>query len=185
MWQNNLTWHNSNTAGISLDSRLKYGKITHRYAKHSPFTWLLYWKSPTYINFYLFYLSLSPVLWHACQRMSSWASCTSARDPGCFDCLVTSHILITMDNSRGFCAWWKSYKSPDQTHREIKRKMYAIKQIKICVQYQDMLPRPRLDLSSTPGSWQTSLGRGSMSWYSAHIFICITWCTAGLSGAPE
>ena len=30
-FQNNLTWP-SNTAGISLDSRLEYSKITHRYA---------------------------------------------------------------------------------------------------------------------------------------------------------
>ena len=61
--------------------------------------------------------------------------------------------------------------------------MYAIKQIKICAEYRDMLPRPRLDLSGTPGlrpiglspgSWQTSLGLGSMSRYSAQILICIT-----------
>ena len=63
------------------------------------------------------------------------------------------------------------------------RKMYAIKQIKICAEYRDMLPRPRLDLSGTPwlrpiglspGFWQTSLGLGSMSRYSAQILICIT-----------
>ena len=63
------------------------------------------------------------------------------------------------------------------------RKMYALKQIKICAEYRDMLPRPRLDLSGTPGlrpiglspsSWQTSLGLGSLSRYSAHILICIT-----------
>ena len=63
------------------------------------------------------------------------------------------------------------------------RKMYAIKQIKICAEYRDMLPRPRLDLSGTPGLrpiglspgfWQTSLGLGSMSRYSAQILICIT-----------
>ena len=60
--------------------------------------------------------------------------------------------------------------------------MYAIKQIKICAEYRDMLPRPRLDLSGTPGfrpigfrpgSWQSSLGLGSMSRYSAQILICI------------
>ena len=60
--------------------------------------------------------------------------------------------------------------------------MYAIKQIKICAEYRDMLPRPRLDLSGTPGlrpiglspgSWQTSLGLGSMSRYSAQILIFI------------
>ena len=53
--------------------------------------------------------------------------------------------------------------------------MYVIKQIKICAEYRDMLPRPRLDLSGTPGSWQTSLGLGSMSRYSAQILICILW----------
>ena len=61
--------------------------------------------------------------------------------------------------------------------------MYAIKQIKICAEYRDMLPRPRLDLSGTPGlrpiglspgSWQTSLGLGSMSRYFAQILICVT-----------
>ena len=45
-----------------------------------------------------------------------------------------------------------------------------------------MLPRLRLDLSGTPGlrfiglspgSWQTNLGLGSMSRYSAEILICI------------
>ena len=44
-FQNKLSWP-SNTAGISLDSRLEYSKITHRYAKVSPFTWFLYWKLP-------------------------------------------------------------------------------------------------------------------------------------------
>ena len=51
-FQNNLTWLNSNTAGISLDStRLKYSKITHMYAKDSPFTWFLYWKLPIDTDF--------------------------------------------------------------------------------------------------------------------------------------
>ena len=113
------------------------------------------------------------------------ASCTSARHAGSFDCLMASLILITMDNGRGHCAWWQSCTAPNQTHRgnKKKRKMYAIKQIKICAEYRDMLPRPRLDLSGTPGlrpiglspgSWQTSLGLGSMSRYSAQILICIT-----------
>ena len=113
-----------------------------------------------------------------------WASCTSARHAGNFDCLMTSLILITMDNGRGHCAYWQSCKVPNQTHRGMKkfRKMYAIKQIKICAEYRDMLPRPRLDLSGTPGlrpiglspgSWQISLGLGSMSRYSAQILICI------------
>ena len=69
-----------------------------------------------------------------------------------------------------------------QRNEKKNRKMCAIKQIKIGAEYRDMLPRPRLDLSGTPGlrpyglspgSWQTSLGLGSMSRYSAQIFICI------------
>ena len=122
-------------------------------------------------------------LWLKWQRMFWWASCTSARHAGSFDCLMTSLILITMDNGRGYCAYWQSCKVPNQTHRGMKknRKMYAIKQIKICAEYRDM---PRLDLSGTPGlrpiglspgSWQTSLGLGSMSRYSAQILICILY----------
>ena len=62
-------------------------------------------------------------------------------------------------------------------------KIYAIKQIKIYAEYRDMLPRHRLYLSGTPGlrpkglspgSWQTSLGLGSMSQDSAQILICIS-----------
>ena len=74
---------------------------------------------------------------------------------------------------------------PNPQRNENKfRKMYAIKQIKICAEYRDMLPRPRLDLSGTPGLrpiglspgfWQTSLGLGSMSQYSAQILICISY----------
>ena len=33
-------------------------------------------------------------LWHKCQRVFWWASCTSARHAGNFDCLMTSLILI-------------------------------------------------------------------------------------------
>ena len=92
-------------------------------------------------------------LWLKCQRVFWWASCTSARHAGSFDCLMTSLILITMDNGRGHCVYWQSCKVPNQTHRGMKkiRKMYGIKQIKICAEYQDMLPRPWLDLSGTPG----------------------------------
>ena len=52
---------------------------------------------------------------------------------------------------RALCMMAVLHKVPNQTHRGIKRKMYAIKQIKICAEYRAMLPRPRLDLSGTPG----------------------------------
>ena len=92
-------------------------------------------------------------LWLKCQRMFWWASCTSARHAGSFDFQMTSFILITIDNGRGHCAYWQSCKVPNQTHRGMKkiRKMYAIKQIKICAEYRDMLPRPRLICQVHPG----------------------------------
>ena len=78
--------------------------------------------------------------------------------------------------------------------RNTKRKMYAIKQIKICAEYRDMLPRPQLDLLGTPGlrpfgvspgSWQISLGLCSMSRYSAQILISMhKLCTGLLWGNP-
>ena len=83
---------------------------------------------------------------------------------------------------RALCILAVLQSSQPNPQRE-KRKMYAIKQIKICAEYRDMLPRPRLDLSGTsrlrpighsPGSWQSSLGLGSMSRYSSQILICIT-----------
>ena len=60
-------------------------------------------------------------LWLKCQRMFWWASCTSARHAGSFDCLMTSLILITMDNGRGHCAYWQSCKVLNQTHTGIKK----------------------------------------------------------------
>ena len=136
--------------------------------------------------------SILSVIFTRLWLMFWWASCTSARYAGSFDCLMTSPILITMDNDRGHCAYWQSCKVPNQTHRGMKkfRKMYAIKQIKICAEYRDMLPRPRLDLSGTPGlrpiglspgSWQISLGLGSMSRYSAQILICIINTSVGFT----
>ena len=108
------------------------------------------------------------------------ASCTSARHAGSFDCLMASLILITMANGRGHCAWWQSCTVPNQNHRgnNTKRKMYAIKQIKICAEYRvDLSGTPGLrPIGLSPGSWQTSLGLGSMSRYSAQILICITRC---------
>ena len=59
-----------------------------------------------------------------------------------------------------------------QRNEKTNSKMYAIKQIKISagfVRYTwASAYRPQ------PGSWQTSLGLGSMSRYSAQILICIS-----------
>ena len=70
-----------------------------------------------------------------------------------------------------------------QSYKKKKKKMYAIKQIKICAENRDMLPRPRLDLSSTP--WLRPIGLSPGSWQTAHILICITTTThgAGITGS--
>ena len=44
---------------------------------------------------------------------------------------------------------------------EKNEKMNTTKQIKIYVEYRDMLPRLRLDLSVTPGLWPMGLSPGS------------------------
>ena len=125
-------------------------------------------------------------LWLKCQRMSWWASCISVRHAGSFHWLSDDqpHSDYNGQWQRALCILAVLQSSqPNPQRKEIFfRKMYAIKQIKICAEYRDMLPRPRLDLSGTPGlqpiglspgSWQTILGLGSMSRYSAQILICI------------
>ena len=52
---------------------------------------------------------------------------------------------------RALCILAVLQSSQPNPQRNKKRKMSAIKQIKICPEYRDMLPRPRLDLSGTPG----------------------------------
>ena len=119
-WLDLIPTADSNTAGISLDSRLKYSIILTGMQK------TLQSLGSCAENFLLTQISsiLSvnfTRLWHKCQRVFWWASCTSARHAGSFDCLMTSLILITMDNGRGHSAYWQSCKVPKQTHRGIKK----------------------------------------------------------------
>ena len=125
-------------------------------------------------------------LWLKCQRVFWWPSCTSARHA--WELWLSDdqpHSDYNGQRQRALCILAVLQSSqPNPQRNEKIRKMYTTKQIKICAEYRDMLPRPRLDLSGTPGlqpiglspgSWQTSLGLGSMSRYSAQILICITW----------
>ena len=126
-------------------------------------------------------------LWLEYQRMFWWASCTSARHAGALIVWWPASFWLQWTMADSTVHTGSPAKFPTKPTEEWKknRKMYAIKQIKICAEYRDMLPRPRLDLSGTPGlrpiglspgSWQTSLGLGSMSRYPAQILICITLC---------
>ena len=152
--------------------------------KNSPFSWFLYFKLPTDIDFIQFICQFHQSCGINAREyfqgqlhlsMACWELWLSDGQP---------HSDYNGQWQRALCMMAVLHSS-NQTHRGInkKRKMYAIKQIKICAEYRDMLPRPRLDLSGTPGlrpiglspgSWQTSLGLGSMSRYSAQILICIT-----------
>ena len=66
----------------------------------------------------------------------------------------------------------------NKTRIELKMVMVMVIQIKICTEYRDMLPRPRLvcqepGLGRSPGvPDKASRGLGSMSRYSAQILIC-------------
>ena len=180
-FQNNLTWPKSNTPQINLHSGLKHSIITLRNAKHSPFTWLLYWK--LLIDTHLVHCIcqfVSPVLWRQWQRVF-WSSCTSARHDGRFGCLI--NMILTM--TEGTVHDGRPARFPTKSIEKIKNwKMYATKPNMISAEYQDMLHRPRLDLSGTPGlwhiscspdSWHTSLCLGSTSLYFIQILICISY----------
>ena len=184
-FQNNLTWPKTNIAGISLYSRLKYSKLLtgmqttlHSLGWCSKNIQLIQISSILSVNF----LSM----WHKCHRVFWWASFASARHAGNFWLSDDHH------HSDHNGQWQKALcilavqQSPQPNPQRNKRnwKMYAIKQIKICAKYRDMLPRPRLDLDLSgtpglrhiglsPGSWQTSLGLGSISRYFAQVLICI------------
>ena len=141
-------------------------------------------------NFLLIHISsilsanfTSSVAW---MPKSVSSCCPSARHAGRFDCPMSTEQPHCDNNEQcqgALCMVAVLQGSqPNPQRNWTLKKMYAIKQIKICAEYRDMLPRPRLDLSGTPGlrpiglspgSWQTSLGLGSMSRYSAQILICI------------
>ena len=96
--------------------------------------------------------------------------CPSARHAGRFDCLMSTEQPHSDNNEQwqgALCMVAVLQGSQPNPQRNWK--------LKKCM--------PRLDLSGTPGlrpiglspgSWQTSLGLGSMSRYSAQILICIT-----------
>ena len=152
--------------------------------KNSPFTWFLYWKLPTDTDFRHFICQFHQYCGINARECFHGPL---APEQGMLGALIvwwpaSFWLLWTM--AEGTVHAGSPAKFPTKPTEEWKKgKMYAIKQIKICAEYRDMLPRPWLDLSGTPGlrpiglspgSWQTSLGLGSMSRYSAQILICIS-----------
>ena len=188
----NLTWP-SNTTGISLDSRLEYSKIIHRYAKVSPFTWFLGWKLPIDTDF----------IHSVCHfhQAVTWMP----------ESVLMGQLHLRQGMLGALIVWWpasfwlqwpmaestvhtgspaKFSTKPTEAWRT-NRKMYAMKQIKFCAEYRDMLPRPRLDLSGTPGlrpiglspgSWQTSL---TGTCYPGLGWICQVHLGFGLSASAQ
>ena len=142
-------------------------------------------KTSHWYRFHPFYLSFSP----GCDlNARECFDGPAAPQQGMLGSLIVwwpASFWLQWTMAEGTVHTGSSAKFPTKPTEEWKkRKMYAIKQIKICAEYRDMLPRPRLDLSGThwlrpiglsPGSWQTSLGLGSMSRYSAQILICIIY----------
>ena len=136
-------------------------------------------------HWYIFlplYLSISSVMWHKCQSVSIQLHLSKA----CWEIWLSDdqpHSDYNGQWQRVLCMLAVLQSSQPNPQRNKKGILYPWKQIKICAEYRDMLPRPRLDLSGkprlrpsglSPGSWQTRLGLGSMSRYSAQILICIS-----------
>ena len=154
--------------------------------KNSPFTWFLYLKLPIDTDFIHFICQFH----QSCDiNAREYFKGQLHLSKACWELWLSDgqpHSDYNGHWQRALCmmAVLHSSQPNPQRNKQKKRKMYAIKQIKICTEYRDMLPRPRLDLSGTPGlrpiglspgSWQTSLGLGSMSRYSAQILICILY----------
>ena len=114
-----------------------------------------YWND--WYRFHPFYLSISPV-WGIDAR--EYFDGPAAHQQGMLGALVVwwpASFWLQWTMAEGTVHTGSPTKPTvsNQTHRGIKkRKMYAIKQIKICAEYRDMLPRPLLDLSGTPGTNQ-------------------------------
>ena len=91
--------------------------------------------------------------------------CPSARHAGRFDCLMSTEQPHSDNNEQwqgGTVHGGSSARFPTKPTEKLKiEKMYAIKQIKICAEYRDMLPRPWLDLSGAPGLRPIGLSPGS------------------------
>ena len=153
-------------------------------------------KTSYWYRFHPFYLSFSP----GCDlNAREHFDGPAASQQGMLGALIVwwpASFWLQWTMAEGTVHTGSPAKFPPKPTEEWKknRKMYAIKQIKICAEYRDMLPRPRLDLSGTPGlrpiglspgSWQTSLGLGSMSRYSAQILICIFYHDVGEIWWPQ
>ena len=157
--QSSLTWPNSNTAGISLNSRLKYSKITHRYAKKLSIHFVLVLKTS---HCYRFYLSISPPVALMPENVFMGQFQLSK---ACWELWLSDdqpHSDYNGQWQRALCMLAVLQSSQPNPQRNEKRKMYALKQIKICAEYRDMLPRPRL-VCQEPGlrpSWICQVHRG-------------------------
>ena len=109
-------------------------------------------KTSDWYRFHPFHLSISPVLWHKCQRV-----CTS------FAPVVPQQGMMGDLIGWWLTSFWLPETMAEGTHRGMeKRKMCAIKQIKICAEYRDMLPRLRLDVSGTLELRPIGLSPGSV-----------------------
>ena len=164
------------------------------YTKKLPIHSILVLITSHWYGFHPLYLSISPVLWHKFMPESVFMDQLHL-NKACWELWLSGdqpHSDYNGQWQRALCMVAVLQSSQPNTYRNKKKwKMYAIKQIKICAEYRDMLPRPRLDLSGTPGlrpiglspgSWQTSLDLGSEFRYSAEILICITLLRAHVNG---
>ena len=94
-----------------------------------------------------------PILWHKYQRVFSFCyTLVYAKHAGRFDCLMSSLIVMPMDNAsgRGHCGSPEMQGSQPNPQRNYTLEMDAIKQIKICAEYQNMVSKASAGLSGTP-----------------------------------
>ena len=150
--------------------------------KNSPFAWFLYWQLPTDTDFIHFICQFHRFCGINARECFHGPVAPQQGMLGALIVCWPASFWLQWTMTEGTVHTSSPAKFPTKSTEECKKEMHAIKEIKIFAEYRDMLPRPRLDLSGTPGlrpiglspgPWQTSYGLCSMSRYSAQILICI------------
>ena len=142
----------SYVTAVKFESYVTAIKNYSQVCKNYPFTWFLYWKLPVDTDLIHFIFQFH----ESCGINARECSHEPAvPQQGMLGALIVwwpaSFWLQYGQWQRALCML-AVLLVPNQTHRGMKKwKMYTTKQIKICAEYRDMLPRPRLDLSGTPG----------------------------------
>ena len=113
------------------------------------------------------YVSLTTAVAWMPESVFTLLHLTHVRYAGGFDFLMSSLILMIMDNGNWHCGSPEMQGSQSKQHRNENWKTYIINQIQICAEYWDIVPKALTDLSCMSNSKLTNLPR---PWVTLPVF---------------